>query len=262
MVLSRKSGFVALALLLSALAWGASPVAAESAKGDRWLEMMQERSAQGHYRMRFDAQMAVAQDGIAGDLGIGGKINFATPSLFRVDFQIDMNLAGMEMVMHTVTVADGEAFWIEMDAPLLGGKQVMTGPVDQLAELSQGGGMDSMGGLGHDPIDQISMLARSFDLKLIGIVNGRVTLAAEITPELALSLADQLPMAESLRSMTLVLDEQHAMPLQMEMAGDVPFMTMNFTDYEFFSAEEVIAESYRYTPPQEVQVNEPFGAQP
>jgi len=258
----RRPRLAPILIALIALVAMAATQQVQAQDAASWLSRMQERSQEGHYRMGFDAQMAVAQDGIAGDLSIDGNINFVTPSLFRVDFQIDMNLAGMEMAMRTVTVADGEEFWIEMDAPLLGGKQVMTGPVGRLAELSQGSSMDGMGGLGHDPIDQISLLAKSFDLKLVGHEEGKVTLAAEISPELALTLAEELPMAETLRHVTLTLDERHAMPLRMEMAGDVPFMTMNFKNYEFFTAEEVEAENYRYAPPQEVQVNELFGEQP
>ena len=63
-------------------------------------------------------------------------------------------------------------------------------------------------------------------------------------------------MIESLRELVIVLDEKHAMPVEMRMIGEEPLMTMRFSDYAFFAADDVDLTRYAYTPPEGVVVND------
>jgi hypothetical protein len=249
---TARAGFAALLLLTLAAPLGAQADAAD------WLQKMQARTAEGHYKFRFKADMNVAEEGMQAKVLIDGSMNYATAVQFSTAFDVNMDMSGMAMTMKMKTIADGKNFWLEIDSPMMGGKQVMTGTTDQLKKLSQLGGADlrGLGGLGQDPIEQISGLADKFDLKVASREEGRVTLHAEISEEELAALGEFASLGVALDHITLVLDEKEGLPLQLELGAEQPFVTIDFVDYEFFKVEDVRQADYAYQPPEGVPVND------
>ena len=249
---TARAGFAVLLLLTVA-----APLGAQVGASD-WLQKMQARTAEGHYKFRFKADMNVAEEGMQAKILIDGSMNYATAERFSTAFDVNMDMAGMAMTMKMKTVADGESFWLEIDSPMMGGKQVMTGTTSQLEKLSQLGGADlsGLGGLGQDPIEQIRGLAERFDLEVASREKGRVTLHAAIGADDLAGLGEFAALGEALDHITLVLDEKEGLPLQLEIGAEQPFMTIDFTDYEFFRVEDVQRADYAYTPPDGVPVND------
>jgi len=249
---TARAGFAVLLLLTVAAPLGAQDNATD------WLQKLAERTAKGHYKFRFTADMNITQEGMQAAVKINGSMNYATAMKFRSAFDVNMDMGGMAMAMKMKTIADGTNFWLEIDSPMMGEKQVMTGTTEQLEELSVMGGANfgGMGGLGENPIHQITGLADRFDLIVTGVENGRVTLHAAITPE-QLAVDDEFAaLGDALDSITLILDEKEALPLQLKMGTAQPFVTVDFVDYEFFKAGDVKDADYLYTPPEGVPVND------
>jgi len=252
MLKTARAGFAVL-LLLTVTA----PLDAQADAAD-WLQKMAARTAEGHYKFKFKADMNVAEEGMQAKVKIDGSMNYASAERFYTVFDVAMDMSGMAMAMSMKTVADGENFWLEIDSPMMGGKQVMTGTTDQLEKLAEMGGADlsGLGGMGQDPIQEIRSLADKFDLKVVGIENGRVTLHAAVTPEELAEMGEFAALGEKLDSVTLVVDEAEALPLQLKMGAAQPFITIDFIDYEFFAAADVLDTDYAYTPPEGVPVND------
>jgi len=252
--MSRTARATFAVLLLSIVT---APLGAQDNAAD-WLQKMAARTAEGHYKFRFKADMNVAEQGMQAKVNIDGSMNYVSAERFHTAFDVNMDMGGMVMAMKMKTVADGANFWLEIDSPMMGGKQVMTGTTGQLEKLAAMGGADlsGLGGLGQDPIEEIRSLAEKFALKVTGTESGRVTLYAAVTPEQLAELGDIAALGDRLDSVTLVLDETEALPLQLQMGAEQPFMTIDFVDYEFFGAADVNETDYAYTPPEGVAVND------
>ncbi|NIM01646.1 MAG: hypothetical protein GTN89_12625 [Acidobacteria bacterium] len=249
---AARAGFVLLLFIGLAVPLGAQDNAAD------WLKKMAERAAAGHYKFRFNADVAMTQEGVQGGVKIDGSMNYVTAKRFRAGFNVDMDMGGMAMAMAMKTVSDGTTFWIEIDSPMLGGKQVMSGTTEQFEKLAEMSGADlsGLGGMGQDPIEQISALVEAFDLTVQGVEDGRVTLHATITPEQLAASAQMAALGEAIDSLTLVLDAKDGLPIRLTVAGEQPIMTIDFVDYEFFGADEVRDTDYTYTPPEGVTVTD------
>lgn len=232
------------------------PTAAEDDAAS-WFARMTDRAERGHYKVSTSAEMTINQQGMLSRMRMSGKTNFVTKDRFRISIDMTMNMGGMDVSVRMLTVADGENFWLETDSQMAGGKQVMTGrtaDLERYAELGQAS-LSGVGGIGGDPASEIRNIAKKFDMKVTSQENGRVTLHADVTPETAVA-ADLGPFAASMTYITLVIDEKQVVPLRLQLGGEQPIITMNFTDYEFFEPGDIQASDYAYTPPQGVQVND------
>ncbi len=249
---AARIGFVVLVLFSLATPFGAQESASD------WLEKMADRAAQGHYKFRFNADVAVVQEGMQAGVKIDGSMNYVTSNRFKAGFNVSMDMGGMAVAMSTKTIADGTNFWVEIDSPMLGGKQVMSGTTEQLEKLAEMGGADLSGlsGMGQDPIEQISGLVEAFDMEVRGIDDGRVTLHAAITPEQLAGSPELGALGDAIDAITLVLDAEEGLPIQLQVAGEQPIMTIDFVDYEFFGADEIRDADYTYTPPEGVPVTD------
>ncbi len=249
---TARAGFAVLLLLNVA-----APLAAQEGAAE-WLEKMAARTAEGHYKFRFNADMTVAEEGMQAAVKVDGTMNFVSPTHFRTAFDVNMDMAGTAVGMAMLTVADGSKFWLEIDSPMLGGKQVMTGSAEQLEELAKMGETDlsGLGGLGRDPIEGIRGLADYFDMAVKSVENDRVTLHADISPEELAEYGDFAGLGNAVNYVTLVLDRKEGLPLRMQMGAAQPFVTIEFADYEFFAAADVNASDYAYTPPEGAQVSD------
>jgi len=249
---TAHSGFAVLLLMIVAAPAGAQDDAAG------WLEKMITGKATEHYKVRLAADLNIAQEGMEAVVKMKGSLNHASATRFHAAFEMDMTMGGVAMVMKTTTVADGENLWIEVDSPMMGGKTVLHGSTDDLKKLDSASdaNMGGLGSLGQDPIEHITAMIGELDITLEGVEDGRVTLRADVTDENRSGLGDLGKLGNGLQYITLVLDEKKAMPLRLEIGGEQPLLTMNFTDYEFFGAGQVIDSDYAYTPPDGVPVRD------
>lgn len=246
---AARAGFAFLLILAVA-----GPLAAADA-GD-WLARLAERAEKGHYKVRMLADVSMVQEGMQAAVKMDGTMNYASAEKFKLDLDMSMDMGGMAMNMAMKTVADGTDFWLEIDSPMMGGKQVMTGKTAELKQLSEMGGMGAFGGMGADPMAQMTAMAEQLDLQVQSVEGGRVTLHADITPEKLAGLGDLAELGDAINYITFVLDEKEAVLLQVKMGAEQPFMTMDMSDYEFFDASDVEDSDYTYTVPEGVPVND------
>jgi hypothetical protein len=249
---TAHAGFVALVLLTVAVPLHAQDTAAG------WLERMTARTDAGNYKVRFTADMNIAQEDLQAAITMNGSMNYASATRFHTAFDMDVNMGGMAMAVKMKSVADGENFWLEVDSPMMGGKQVMSGTtadLEKIAEMEETN-MGGFGGLGQDPIEQIKDLVEKFKMNVKGVESGLVTLHADINDEERSALGELANMGEALQYVTLILDEKEAMPVQLKIGGSQPMLTIDFADYEFFTAGQVVDSDYAYTPPDGVPVND------
>lgn len=219
-----------------------------------WIEKMAGRADRGHYKVNIDADMNVINEGTRSVIKMKGAANCAARNTFRIGLDLSVDMGGNAMAVKMLTVADGKNFWVEMDSPMTGGKQVVTGAIGDLAAFNEMSGGTGMGGVGSDPIKEIRGIVDRFDMKVAESADGRVTLHANVSPEEAAELSDLGPFAASMTYIKLVLDEKEAMPVQLLIGAAEPIVTMNFAGYEFFGPDEVKAADYVYTPPPGVSV--------
>jgi len=249
----RRIGLVlALVLALTGLARGED-------NAQTWIEKMSARTEQGYYKVRINADMNINDQGMQSILKMTGAANFATAEMFHVSLDMSMEMGGSTMGVKMLSVADGETFWVEMDSPMMGGKQIVKGAVGDLARVAEMSGGVGMGGIGSNPVNEIKGIIERFDMKVLEKTDGRVILHGDVTPEQAAGLSELGPFAASMTYVRLEIDEQEAMPARLILGGAAPIVTMDFGDYEFFGAEEVQASDYAYTPPPGYPVNDLTG---
>jgi hypothetical protein len=224
-----------------------------------WIEKMAERTDQGYYKVRINADMNVTNQGVRSVLKMNGSANFATPEMFRVTLDMSMEMGGSAMAVTMLSVADGKIFWVEMDSPMMGGKQIVKGAVGDLERVAQMTGGVGMGGVGSNPVNEIKGIVERFDMRVLEKTDGRVVLYADVTPEQSAGLADLGPFAASMKYVRLEIDEKDAMPVKLILGGAEPIITMDFVEYEFFGPEAVQPSEYSYVPPAGYPINDLTG---
>lgn len=250
---------IALVLLtVASLPFAGQVVAESTPEARQWLEKMAAVHEKGPFSVNYSADMTIAQGGQTMDAQMSGRLTQADKRHVRMQMTISMNVPGMDqqMEMQMLGVADGEFMWMEMNNPMLGGKQVMKFPLDKMEEMAQlksGAGMGA--GFGNlDPMKQVEEMARMFDMDVVDVSEGRVTLSANMTDEAKAKLGGMVPAGDAgdLSRFIIVLDEKTGFPTQTRVGGDEPVMVMNFTDLEFHDSVE--PGTFSYAPPDGVQV--------
>jgi outer membrane lipoprotein-sorting protein len=239
--------------LLAILAFVATAQAESSPEALAWLDKLKQAYQQSH-RVDYTAEMNFEQGGQQLSMTMNGTTTQADREHMRMELDALMRMGEMEMKVRMLGVLDGETLWLESDSPMTGGKQVTRIPAEQAAALAQGGPGLAGGASGIDPVGQIEQLVQQFDFELAEIKDGRVVLSAQLTEEAAAELGRALAEGEGPDEFSLVLDEATAFPRTMRLGGEVPFMLLTFGDVEFLDPESLDPETFRYTPPEGVQV--------
>jgi outer membrane lipoprotein-sorting protein len=220
----------------------------------KWLDKMGESFEKAPFRFTFSVDQKMEQMGQTMDMSMTGPMIYSDPKHTRMELEMTISVPGMAqgMNMSMLGVSDGEFMWMEMNNPMMGGKQVMKlalDKVDAMSEQSPGmGGATTM-----DPISQIQKLSDDYDIELVGVAGGRVTLRATkigAAEEAAPEGADPaMP-----RVLIVVLDEATGMPVEMQAGEPEPVMVMRFSDFEFLEEDALEPNTFTYTPPEGVQV--------
>ena len=87
MILLRYCFTIALLLTLTA------PLAAQE-EATEWLQKMAVRTAAGHYKFRFTADMTIAEEGMQAGVKVNGSMSFVSATRFRTAFDVNMDMGG------------------------------------------------------------------------------------------------------------------------------------------------------------------------
>ena len=245
---------VGVLMLVAVAAALALPAQAEtSAEAKAWFEKMRKVYERGPLSMDYKVTTQTSQMGQAADLTMDGKVTYGDEKHIRMDFNMKMAMAGATMEMKALSVADGETMWMDVESPMMGGRQVMKISLDRVGELQDTGAGGGMGGGSMDPMTQIRDLTDKYDFEVADISNGRVTLTAELTAEDLKEMTRTEGNADA-GKLTLVLDEKTAVPVEFSMGGATPYVTMHLSNPVFHEKGSLPADIFTYTPPEGAQV--------
>jgi outer membrane lipoprotein-sorting protein len=240
-------------LTLVAVAFAAPAWAESSAEAKVWLEKMGEMYGHGPFSMDYDATMQTAQMGQTVDVTMDGKVTYGDEKHMRMDLNMKMGMAGATMDTKMLGVADGEIMWMEVESPMMGGRQIMKVALDRMDDLAKTGGGAAMGGGSMDPMSQVRDLAERYDFQVADVSGGRVTLTATLSDE-DLKDIPQAQGTEDADKLALVLDEKTGVPVEVRMGGDTPYVTMHFNNLKSHEPGSLPDDYFTYTPPEGAQV--------
>jgi outer membrane lipoprotein-sorting protein len=217
----------------------------------KWLDKLTGLQGAGAYSFDFTGSTTMQQMGQVITMQMQGSQTQADAKRMHTDMTMTMELPGMgPMEMTMVMVGDGETIWMEVENPMMGGRQVMKLAADKVAAFAEASGGGAPGGQqpGEGPLEQVQRMVEKFDMQLVGIADGAVTLRADIDGETA---AGMMPgMGDKVKELVVVLDETTGFPREMRMGGDEPIIVMNFTNYRPVAEDALDASLFTYTPPE------------
>jgi outer membrane lipoprotein-sorting protein len=244
-------------MTLALLAVSSSAVAESTPEAKEWLEKLASSYKERSFSVGYDASMQMTQMGQTTSMTMDGQMSQQDRKHLRMNLTMEIGLPGAEggLQIKVLSVADGELMWLEMENPMVGGRQVLKLPLDKLSELAKTNPM-AASAANMDPVGQIEQLAEMFDFEVGEAAEKTVTLQAEMTEETLKKLAPQLPPEEAAmyERFVLVLDKKSAFPIEVRVGGEQPLLVMNFHDLEFHDSFE--EGTFNYTPPEGVQVTD------
>lgn len=232
----------------------AAALAESSPDAVKWLEKMAGTFEKAPLRFGFDADSQVEQMGQTMDMNMTGKMTYADPRHVRMDLDMKISAPGMPQAidMSMFSVSDGTYMWMEMENPMMGGIQAMKIDLDKAGQLNQAGGMGNPAEM--DPVSQIQDLVTKYDIEVVEVSGGKVTLKGVMTEAAKQELQASGGQAEGAEHLVLVLDESNAFPVEMRVGSPQPTVTMRFTEVEFVDKDSLDPALFSYTPPEGVQV--------
>jgi outer membrane lipoprotein-sorting protein len=243
-------GILTLVAIAAALALPAQ--AETSAEAKAWLEKLSQIYNKGPVSMDYVVTTQTSQMGQSADLTMTGKVTYGDERHLRMDFNMTMAMAGAAMEMKALSVADGETMWMDVESPMMGGRQVMKVALDRVGDLDKAGG-GGMGGGSMDPMSQIRELTEKYDFQVTDVSGGRVTLTAELNAEQMKEMTQGQGSADA-GKLTLVIDEKTGVPLEFSMGGATPFVTMQLSNAVFHEPGSLPEDFFTYVPPEGAMV--------
>ena len=250
-----------LAGMVVTIGWGGLGTAHGEATpaAQKWLEKMAATVSGSAYSADFTMDMSMAQGGMNMKMIANGSMTQKDAK--HMAMTMAMTMTGLPpgspgggpggMQMDQKMIMNGDGMWMEMNSPMMGGRQVMKMSRATMEKM-QGqmpGAAPGMGG--SDPVAQIRQMAEQFDLDVIDESGGSVTLSAE---RVAGAPVPGMPpaMQQQMGTMKLVLDGDTGFPVEMRMGGEQPVMVMKFSNFK--KLEHVDESIFEYTPPAGVRV--------
>ena len=247
--MARSKGVRLLAVLavfaIVGSAWAETPADAQ-----QWVDKMRQAYSKTPLSVGYSAEMNTNSLGQPMTVALDGESIHKDATHMNMKLAVKMTMGTESVDMKVLQVSDGKTMWMEMDNPLMGGKQVLKVSVDQAGQIAAAAG--GILGASADPVSQIRDLADKFDFRLVGTEGGLVTLSATMTEKAQADLKDALPLAEAMREMIVVLDEKTAAPKEMRLGGATPFLTVRIASFKHL--ESVDPALFQYTPAEGVQV--------
>jgi len=234
---------VRLAIWMVLIASVVPPVvpASDSELIAHWRGKMQEAISRAPFALDFTTNAEMNTAGLSARLVMTGRSIYAERNRHRTT--MDQRVEGIEgmppMEIKALIVADGETLWMEMDNPLLGGKQVMKLAANRVDALSEGGG-----GQGHgkepptDPLTQIDAFFERFDIREIEKNDGVVTLQG-VPKDGGEGAADVF---------FVTLDGETGFPKILRVEGDQK-VTIEFGEPDYLDAGDLDPATFTYAPP-------------
>lgn len=168
---------------------------------------------------------------------------------------ISMDLMPEPMNMEVLTVADGTTLWIEVENPMMGGKQVQKVSVKQMEELQQSGMGMGMGS-GGSQLDQVrEMFEKYYRNFEVEHKDGVTRINGDVSPEIAES-NPQFAELEISR-FRMVFDDKSGFPIETAMGdGTKDFFVIKMSGVSFPKPEDIDAQAFVYQVPAGVAVQD------
>jgi outer membrane lipoprotein-sorting protein len=242
-------------MTLALLTVSSSVLADSTPEAKEWLEKLAGSYEKQPFSVGYDASMQMTQMGQTTSMTMNGAMTQQDRKHLRMNLTMEIGMPGAEggLQIKVLSVADGETMWLEMENPMVGGRQVMKLPLDKLTELAATNPM-AASAASMDPVGQIEKLSQMFDFEVGETGGDTVTLQAEMTEESLKELAPQLDpeQAAMYEKFVLILDKKSGFPIEVRVGGEQPLLVMNFHDLKFHDSFE--EGTFSYTPPEGVPV--------
>ena len=247
-----------LALLLGTFA---SAHAAADEDAAKWMEkmfgLMADNAVQTDFAVIVDAEV----QGQSLKADVKGELIHADTNHYVNSLEMQMVMPGMgtePMTMTSRQVADGETMWAETHLASLGMTQIGKISLAELdAMMKEQSGLElGESALYMDPLSQLETILDAFDVSVIEISEGVVSLALAPTDETLKSMQTAESALDSLDvSGVLRLREEDAVPVSATITLDANSqIEMSFENFSLLVREDIPEDTFVYTPPEGAQV--------
>ena len=250
--------FLTLVLALGSVA-GAHAAADEDAA--KWMEKLFGLVSNNAIQTEFTVTVNAQVQGQPLTADVSGDLIHADPRHYVNSLQMEMMMPGMgdaPMTMTSRQVADGETMWAETHITSLGMTQVGKISLAEMEELFAGQKGFEIGesALYMDPLSQLETILDAFDVSVIEIAEGLVSLALAPTEETMKSMLAAEGTPDSLEiSGVLRLREEDAVPVSATITLDANSqIEMSFENFSLLVREDIPEDTFLYTPPEGAQV--------
>ena len=246
-----------LALLLGTFASAHATADEDAAK---WMEkmfgLMADNAVQTDFAVIVDAEI----QGQSLKADVKGELIHADTNHYVNSLEMQMVMPGMgtePMTMTSRQVADGETMWAETHLASLGMTQIGKISLAELdAMMKEQSGLElGESALYMDPMSQLESIVEAFDVSVIEIAGGLVSLSLAPTAETMESLAAQMEGQSLDIQGTLILREEDAVPVSATVRIDPKSqIEISFENFSLLVRDDIPKDTFLYTPPEGAQV--------
>lgn len=249
-------------ILTSLLVLGsfASAHAAADEDAAKWMEKLFGLIADNAIQTEFTVVVAAEAEGQQINATVKGDLIHADPKHYVNALQMEMLMPAMgdtPMSMTSRQVADGETMWAETHIASLGMTQIGRISLAEMEELfaAQNGLEVGESALYMDPVSQLETLVEHFDIAVIEIADGLVTLSMAPTDEAMKGLAEEMDGKDLDIEGTMILREEDAVPVSATVRLDANSrIDMSFENFSLLVRDDIPEETFTYTPPEGAEV--------
>jgi outer membrane lipoprotein-sorting protein len=247
-----------IALILAVvLASAGTAQAAADEQATKWLERVFGLVQDKAFQTDYSVQVSGETQGVLVDAKLQGELLQSGAKHYTNALQMEVKMPAMGETPMEVTsnqVSDGEILWTETYVSAMGITQVAKISLSELEEIlaDQQGLEVGQSSMYMDPMSQLEMLVDAFDVSVLKIAEGEVSLALSATEETRAQFAE---LEDPEISGVLVVREEDAVPVSINVAiGTSMTVDMRFEGFELMAPEDVPGDAFVYTPEPGVQV--------
>ena len=239
--------------IVAGLLLAAAP-AASAQDANAWVEKLSKLAGKA---FSTDITMNVASEAMT--MASEGHMSFGDKKHFAMDMKMQMTMPAMgmadPMTMSMRMVADGTTLWMDIDSPMMGGRQVMKMGVELMDKLGESGmgGMGSLSGSSEmDPVSQMMELAEMVDFGKAKVEGGRVMLSGPLNEKGMENMGEATAqLGVDITDVSLVLDEKTGFPIEFAMGTpEQKIITAQYKNPTFHDKMDM--SLFAYTPPEGV----------
>ena len=248
-------------LAAAALLITAPALPAQEEEAIAWIEKLASLSGKSY---ECDMKMNMSLDAMETSMSMGGHMVYGdtTHMAMKLKMDIESPQAPEPMNMDMNMVLDGTTMWMAMEMPnpmdpAQRMNQVFKLPIARMKDLGESGmGMGSIGPFSMTDMNPVDRAKEFFDFYTdvsVTRADGLVTIEGGVNEEKMDELMGGQSLPLDITRLAMVIDENLAFPVQMQMGDDEKmFMTMSFANVRF--VDEMDPAKFTYTAPEGVAV--------